>query len=417
MSPTESCYLFTMDSRDSLFFNFLSFVKGGCKMRFTIQQDKFIDKLSHLIGIVPVHNPMPILTNILISADKEKGLTLTTTDLEISVTANIDTYVSEDGIIAVPAKSLTEIVRSLPDEEQISINVEEDKCNIECGNSFFTLMCAQAEDFPILPEKTLENPIKISAKLFTKMITRSSFAVSPMDTRPAFTGIFWALKPEEQVMVATDGKKLTKYTTHLKLDVGESGRQLPDEGRKVIIPVKGLNLLSKIISEEHPFIDIRIEENTISFYYNDYKIFSRLIEANYPDYEKVIPYDNPNVLEVEKNKLKTAIHRVSLLSSVDTYKIKLTFQPKVDSSDNENELVISSADQEKGSAREILPVQSEITDFEIGFNYRYLLEIINALDTERIQIKFKEPLSAAVFYNTEYPENEHNLFLLMPLRL
>ena len=375
-------------------------------MRFTIQQDKFIDKLQYLSNVVPVRNPMPILTNVLISADKEKGLKLTTTDLEVSVTADIDTYVSEDGIAAVSAKSLTEIVHSLPSDKQISIYKEEDKFNIECGNSFFSLKCAPAEDFPQLPEKSIENPFKISANLFTKMVNSSSFAVSPMETRPAFTGIFWYVKPDEQTMVATDGKKLTKYTTHLKLNEQDT---LPAEGKKVIIPVKGLNLLNKMVCEEHPFIDIQIEENTISFQYDDYKIFSRLIEANYPEYEKVIPYNNPKIIEVEKEKLKTAIHRVSLLSSVDTYKIKLTFNGK--------ELVVSSADQEKGSAREILPIKSELTDFEIGFNYRYLLEIINALDTDTIQIKFKEPLSASLFYNTEYPENEHNLFLLMPLRL
>ncbi|MHA1775462.1 MAG: DNA polymerase III subunit beta, partial [Promethearchaeota archaeon] len=213
----------------------------------------------------------------------------------------------------------------------------------------------------------------------------------------------WELDEHLQKMVATDGKRLGKYEIQLPLNI---------EKRSIIMPIKGLNLVRRIITDEIPDLRILAEESAISFDYNSYKIYSRLIEANYPDYEAVIPYDNSKIVEIDLESLKNAVHRVSLLASEDTFTVMLNF--------SKNQLEISSEDVEKGSADEILEIGAESTkieNFQIGFNYKYLLEILNLIDSEKVQIKFENSLDPVLFYNTEYPENEENIFLLMPLRL
>lgn len=370
-------------------------------MKFTIQRNELLPKIQFLNSIVPVRNPMPILTNILLEADKNAGtIRLFATDLEVSALAEIECNIEQDGKIAIPAKNIAEIARFLP-EDDILFSLKDNLCLINCRQSKFKLNCADPEDFPIPPQRDWEQSFTINANLFSKMIEKSSFAVSEQIGRPAFSGILWELDENLQKMVATDGKRLAKYETKLPIKTIK---------KSVIMPVKGANLIRRIINEEGGDLRVLTEESSISFDYNGYKIHSRLIEANYPDYEAVIPYDNSKSVELNVDELEGAIRRVSLLASEDTYRIVLNF--------SKDQLEITSEDIEKGSADEIIPLESQLIDkFQIGFNYKYLLEILSLIDTEKVQIKFENSLDPAIFYNTEYPETGHNLFLLMPLRL
>lgn len=372
-------------------------------MKFSIEKNQILNKIQFINSIVPIRNPLPILTNILLEADEENNIIrLSSTDLEVTAVSEIECQVKEGGKIAIPAKNITEIIRYMP-EDEIHFSVKENKCRIKCLNTDFSLICANPEDFPEIPERNWESSFTINAKLFSKIVEKTSFAVSDQFGRPAFSGIFWELDERLQKMVATDGKRLGKYEIRLPLNI---------EKRSIIMPIKGLNLVRRIITDEIPDLRILAEESAISFDYNSYKIYSRLIEANYPDYEAVIPYDNSKIVEIDLEPLKNAVHRVSLLASEDTFTVMLNF--------SKNQLEISSEDVEKGSADEILEIGAESTkieSFQIGFNYKYLLEILNLIDTEKVQIKFENSLDPVLFYNTEYPENEENVFLLMPLRL
>ncbi|MCD6101752.1 MAG: DNA polymerase III subunit beta [Candidatus Cloacimonetes bacterium] len=372
-------------------------------MKFSIEKDQILNKIQFINSIVPIRNPLPILTNILLEADEEKNIIrLSSTDLEVTAVSEIECQVKEGGKTAIPAKNITEIIRYMP-EDEIRFSVKENKCRIKCLNTDFSLICANPEDFPEIPERNWESSFTINAKLFSKIVEKTSFAVSDQFGRPAFSGILWELDEHLQKMVATDGKRLGKYEIQLPLNI---------EKRSIIMPIKGLNLVRRIITDEIPDLRILAEESAISFDYNSYKIYSRLIEANYPDYEAVIPYDNSKIVEIDLESLKNAVHRVSLLASEDTFTVMLNF--------SKNQLKISSEDVEKGSADEILEIGAESTkieNFQIGFNYKYLLEILNLIDSEKVQIKFENSLDPVLFYNTEYPENEENIFLLMPLRL
>lgn len=374
-------------------------------MKFNVKRDKIIDKIQFINSIVPIRNPMPILTNILLDADENSNIVkLYATDLEVSAIVQVKCDVERGGKIAIPAKNITEIIRSLPNEK-IEFSTEDNFCKILCkqSKSDFKLICANPQDFPEIPERKWEESFKINAQLFAKLVSKTLFAVSTQIGRPAFSGVLWELDNESQKMVATDGKRLAKYETKL---------QLNSEKKSIIMPIKGLNLISRIIDDEEE-LKILAEENAISFDYNSYKIHSRLIEAKYPDYEAVIPYDNSKTIEVELEVFKQAVHRVSLLASEDTNKIVLNF--------SKDKIKISSEDIEKGSADEVVSFSCDekvdIDKFQIGVNYKYLTEVLSHIDTEKVLIKFENSLDPALFYNTEFPKDEKNLFLLMPLRL
>ncbi len=369
-------------------------------MKFNVHRNQILQKVQFINSIVPVRNPLQILTNILLEADSEKGtIRLAATDLEVSAVTEIGCEVIESGKIAIPAKNFTDIIRALPDD-QIHCMLDNKMMNIKCKQSEFSLIFADPEDFPEIPDREWENSFTMNAELFSRLIEKASFAVSEHIGRPAFSGILWELDASTQKMVATDGKRLAKYETNLKLDTDKID---------IIMPIKGVNLVRRIIHDDQAEIKILPEESAISFEYDSYKIYSRLIEANYPDYEAVIPYDNSKIIEIEVEPLIKAIQRVSLLASEDNYKVVLSFKP--------NQLKIHSEDIDKGSAEEILELESSIEKFQIGFNYKYLIEILNLIDTDIVKMKFENALDPCLFYNIEYPEDQQNLFLLMPLRL
>jgi len=369
-------------------------------MKFNVHRNQILQKVQFINSIVPVRNPLQILTNILLEANVEKGnIRLAATDLEVSAVTEVECNVLESGKIAIPAKNFTDIIRALPDDE-IHCELDNKMLNIKCQHIEFSLIYADPEDFPEIPEREWENSFTMDAGLFSKLVEKTSFAVSEHIGRPAFSGILWELDSKKQKMVATDGKRLGKYETTLTLDTDKID---------IIMPIKGVNLVRRIIHADQPKIKILPEESAISFEYDSYKIYSRLIEANYPDYEAVIPYDNSKLIDIEVEPLIKAIQRVSLLASEDNFKIIFNF--------SKNQLKIHSEDIDKGSAEEILEIENDFEKFQIGFNYKYLIEILQLVNTKIVQIKFENSLDPCIFYNIEYPEDQKNLFLLMPLRL
>ncbi|MBS3740714.1 MAG: DNA polymerase III subunit beta [Candidatus Cloacimonetes bacterium] len=371
-------------------------------MKFSVQKEEILPKIQFVNSIVPIRNPLQILTNILFEIDKNENiLKLASTDLEVSAVTDVTCNVEEEGNIAVPAKKITEIIRSLPDNE-IFFETKDKSLHVKCEHINFDLIYTGTDDFPEMPERDWDDSFQIDANLFSDMVEKTSFAVSEQVGRPAFSGVLWEIDSDTQIMVATDGKRLGKFKTDLSLNV---------EKNKMIIPIKGLNLVRRIIGDNGEKLDILPEENVISFKYDSYKIFSRLIEANYPDYDAVIPYDNSKFVKMNPQDLKKAVQRISLLASEDTLKVKLIF--------SEGKLVIHCEDIETGQAEEVLDFEGKIDNFKVGFNYKYLTEILQLIDTEKVLIKFENSLDPALFYriDEEGKIEEDRLFLLMPLRL
>lgn len=371
-------------------------------MKFVIKKDQILPKVQFVNSIVPVRNPLQILTNILFIVDAEtNSIKLVSTDLEVSGVSEMSGEVEESGTIAVPAREITEIIRSLP-EADIHFFTENNILKIKCLHIDYKLIFANPEDFPEIPERNWDNSFEIDSALFSRMILKTSFAVSREIGRPAFTGVLWELENETQRMVATDGRRLGKVETALSLDIAE---------RKIIIPIKGLNLIKSIIEEKKPILKIIPEESGISFKYDSYKIFSRLIESKYPDYNAVIPYNNSKNVEVDREALINAVKRVALLATEDNYKIIFNF--------SKNHIVIHCEDIEKGAAKEVIETTAQIENFTIGFNYKYMLEILQLISSSKVLIKLENELDPALFFDTEHSEKitEKTLLLLMPLRI
>ncbi|MBT3169212.1 MAG: DNA polymerase III subunit beta [Candidatus Cloacimonetes bacterium] len=371
-------------------------------MKFSIEKSDLQANIQSLYNIVPSKNTMPILTNYLIEANSENNkMKFTATDLEITVVVEFEASIAESGKIAVSAKNLNEIITTLP-EAIVHFILEEDNLKILCEKSKFNLLCADHSQFPLIPQSDMNNVIELDAKMFKKMIDNTHFAVSNEINRPIFTGIYWKMDADKQIMVATDGKKIAEFKLNKQIDIPEAIDQ--------IIPTKGLLFLDKVISENIPIVSVLIESNRVMFTYGNYIIFTHIIEGRFPDYTKAIPVANNNILKINKNSLKNAVKRVSLLASEETYKIKFNV--------SQSQLEINSMKREEGKANEIIDdFKYEGDDLEIAFNYRYLISILNVIESAEIEIRMGKSNEPALFFNAEKFEEYDARFLLMPLRL
>jgi DNA polymerase III subunit beta len=376
-------------------------------MRFTIDKSKFISGIQHLHSIVPTKNITPILTNLLIEADADKDiLTITSTDLEITVIVKTIANVAESGKIAVSARNLLEIVSALEDKP-VNFQKENEYVKIKCSHANFSLLCADHTQFPMISDINLDSALTINAPMFAKMVSIAGIAVLQEMTRPIFSGILWRLNPQNQVMVSTDGKKIVEVKKEQSLDIAEP--------KEHVVPTKGLHFLEKVITDENPEMKILFDQNRIVFSYLNYTVISQIIPGRFPDYEKVLNVNNSNTLIIDKSILRQAVRRISLLASEEFYRIKFDV--------SDSQIIVSSVNSEMGDATE------EITDFEytgspfaVAFNYKYILSILGVLETDKVRITFGEPEngivnSQSMFYNHPELTDYRALILLMPLRL
>lgn len=371
-------------------------------MKFSIEKQTLLSNIQHLYQIVPSKNTMPILTNYLIEANAGTNMIkFTATDLEITVVVEFEAMISESGKAAVSARNLNEMINVLPDS-MVHFLLEEDNLKILCGNVKYNLHCAESSQFPLVPQKKMDNVFKMNANLFKKMIDNTHFAVSSEINRPIFTGIYWKIMPDKQLMVATDGKKIAEFNLNNRVEIPDTIEQ--------IIPTKGLLFLDKVFCDDYPDVEILIEPSRVMFVYGNYTVFTHIIEGKFPDYTKAIPSENNNILKIKKNILKEAVKRASLLASEETFKVKLDISTSAFS--------ISSTKREEGDANVNLDDFNYVGEpLIIAFNYRYLNSILNVMESEFIEIRMGKSNEPALFFNTDTDERYFARFLLMPLRL
>ena len=370
-------------------------------MKFSIERKDLLPYIQHLINIVPGKNTMPILTNFLIEADEiENHLIITATDLEITVIATIKANVINGGKIAISARRLMEVLSRLPNL-MIDFIKKEDDIYINSNSIDYNLLCAETSQFPLVPDVDMSEAAPINAGLFRKMIENTSFAVSTEINRPIFTGINWTLDPEFQMMAATDGKKIAEFRHNMPTHV--------EERIEKIIPTKGLNFLDKVINESISEVAVLIEDNRVVFHYGSYILMTHVVEGRYPDYNKAIPKNNTNILVIDKNILKEAINRVSLLAIEDTFKIRLMIKQEL--------IMIDCINRDEGEAHDqIHDFEYDGDDLEIAFNHKFLTAILNVIETDKVEIRLGKNNEGALLYNHGEEKDYTTRFLLMPLR-
>jgi DNA polymerase-3 subunit beta len=374
-------------------------------MDFEIEKREFLKGLGLIQGIAGRKTTLPILTHVLIEANKESVL-MTGTDLEIGIREELSAKVYQEGKTSVSAKKLFEIVRELP-EESIHIQKKENQwIRIQCGKSIFNLSGLDPEEFPALPTYNEDYFSELPISLLSEMIEKTVFAASNEDSRYHLNGVlFLQIKQggkERLRMVATDGHRLSLIDRESQLVRGiEKG---------IIVPKKGVLEVKRVVSDK--------EEGEVKIYFDPTHgflkigkslIVIRLIDGEFPEYEQVIPKENDKKIKVDKERVYGCLRRVSTMTSERGEGIKFSIKS--------HSIELSTFNQDFGDAREEVEVNYEGSSFEIGFNSRYLLEALNVMDTPEVVIELKDEGSPGIIKPLSSAEIPNQLCIIMPMRI
>jgi len=371
-------------------------------MKFKIDSAIFFKTLTHLQGIVDKKNSLPILSNILIEASGNE-LTLSSTDMDISVIEKIECNVLEDGATTINSQILYDIVRKIDDNSEIEIISNDGKLlTLRANGSRFSLACLPKEDFPIIDQNNSGTNIKINSQIIFKLIDKTKFAISNEETRYFLNGLYFNINKEENksiiTLVGTDGHRLAKFSHYIEDNI--------DEVSGVIIPKKTIYELSKLLSEKDQNVLISISSNKIIFTIGNIIFISKLIDGSFPDYKRVIPNDNSNILKVNRETLLSAVDRVSTIANEKSPVIKFKLLHNV--------LNLNTINNESSTASEDLKINYNGDDIEIGFNSKYIMDIVNNLEDEEISINLKDNSSPIIAIENS---NSNLVYVLMPMRV
>ncbi|MCP5468719.1 MAG: DNA polymerase III subunit beta [Deltaproteobacteria bacterium] len=367
-------------------------------MKFKINREELKQTLARIYNVVERKTTKPILSNALIKCQSNE-LIICGTDLEVGLQIKLEAQVEESGEIAVPAKSLYDIVRELS-SEQVHFELKEEAwLEILAGRSKFKVAVLPAKEFPSMPEVPSEGSIHFESQSFQEMITKTLFAVSTDETKYNINGVYLSSPAPKQVrMVATDGHRLSYEEKPM---IEES--TLPDS---LLLPRKGVLEIQKLLADwEGPFPFYFEGRNAIVQTENT-TLFIRLIEGEFPKYQQIIPKENHLMASVSKEQLIGAIRRVSLLSPEHHRGIKFVF------SSGNLELLCSNPNL--GEAREEVECEYKGKHLEIGFNFRYMLDVLGVMEDEKVQIALKDEVSPCLIRSESDPGF---LSLVMPMRL
>ncbi|MBL7961581.1 DNA polymerase III subunit beta [bacterium] len=368
-------------------------------MKFSVSQADLSKGLSRVISVVPAKTTLPVLGNIMFKA-QDGFLHLTATDLDVSITTKIQVDIKQPGSLTVPSKQFSELIKNLPN---IPLEISSDpqfKLSVKCDKGDYKMSGESDDDYPALPMIDEKGSLKMDAKALSRMIGKTTFAVSSDQLRPALTGVLFQIFDKEFRLVATDGHRLakmvcTKFESTIK------------EKTNVIVPTKALTEVAKDIKD---VVNINIGQNHIRFDMGDTQLYSRILDETYPDYERVIPANNDKKLTADTHMVADAFKRVSIFANPITHQIRLAMSKK--------NIAISAEDIDGGNTgMEKLQAEYEGEDLQIGYNSQLVLAALNNVDTQEVVIQFKNSTSAGIIMPSHQVENENQMMLVMPVRL
>ena len=372
-------------------------------MHFSIEKEVFLKGLSRVQGIVEKRNTIPILSNVLVEADQD-GILLTATDLEVGMRARYPAKTNKAGKITVSAKKIFEIIKELP-EKEISFKAK-DNCWIEisCGKSVFNIVGLSSDEFPHFPQPDESKMVPLSGNLLSEMIEKTYFSVSTDETKYNLNGIYFKTIEQDQkkylMMVATDGHRLA-----LDKKVIETP-EIEELNNGVIFPRKGILELKKITEDTETDIKFGFMDNSAVIVKQNTIVVMRLVDGEFPDYSRVIPKNNDEIITIPRDELLHAMKRMAILSSEKSKGVKIELKT--------DRLEISSSNPEIGDAHEELEINYKGDEMSIGFNAKYVIDILQVLDGENIRLAVKDNLSPGLIT----PDGEDGfLAVVMPMRL
>jgi DNA polymerase-3 subunit beta len=372
-------------------------------MKVTLERNQLLKSLGHVHRVVERRNTYPILANVLLKAG-DGGLDLRATDLDIEVTERVPAMVGTAGTTTVPAHTLYEIVRKLSDGAEVKLETENgEQMLLTSGRSRFHLACLSPDSFPDLKSGTFTHSFTMPATAFRELIERTQFAISTEETRYYLNGIYvHAIEVNGAPMlraVATDGHRMARA----EVDAPAGSAGMPG----IIIPKKTVGEVQKLLDGADGDVEIEVSDTKIRFSLNGVVLLSKLIEGTFPDYDRVTPKNNDKSMQVDRAAFATAVDRVSTIASDRGGKaVKLSI--------NEGQLELSVTNPDHGTASEELAVEFEPEGFEIGFNARYLLDIIGQIRSENAVFLFNDAGSPTL---VREDGDSKALYVLMPMRV
>jgi DNA polymerase III subunit beta len=366
-------------------------------MKFQIQREDLLIPLQKIIGAVEKKQTMPALSNVLVKAD-EQSLVLTATDLEIELVTSLQMIVDEPGETTLPARKLLDICKALPDEAAINISVKSDKASIHSGRSRFSLATLPASDFPALDSINSVAGFDIPHQVLKELIDNTAFAMAQQDVRYYLNGLLLEVSNDRLRAVATDGHRLACCEKETSCDLTET--------KQVILPRKGVHELVRLLNDSEESIHLTLGTNHLRADIGEYRFTSKLIDGRFPDYNRVIPDDGHNVMTADREILRQALVRASILSNEKYRGIRMILE------DNLLRLQTQNPDQEEADVE--VEVDYKGDPLEIGFNVNYMLDVLNVSGLDRVQTTLRDSNSSCLL---TFPDQTNCKYVIMPMRL
>lgn len=370
-------------------------------MKFVVSSSVLLKQLSAVNGVIANNPIVPILENFLFQIDQNQ-LTVTASDLQTVMITTLTIESTDSGAIAVPARLLLDTLRGLPDQP-ITFKIDGDTFGTEIitENGRYKLSGENPIDFPKVPQVTKSLSVQIPADVLGAAIANTIFAVSNDDLRPAMTGVYVQLSAEYTNFVATDGHRLIRYRRN---DVKS------EQESTMIIPRKALNLLKSTLPSDDTTVTADFSSANAFFSFNNIRMICRLIDERFPDYENAIPQNNPNVMTINRSEFLGSLKRISIYSNKTTHQIRLKLA--------QNDLVISAEDLDySNEANERLMCDYDGEEMEIGFNAKFMVEMLGNISSNMIALEMSQPNRAGLIIPSDKKENEDILLLVMPVML
>jgi len=369
-------------------------------MRVQLEKASFLRALSHQQSVVERKTAIPILTHLLLEATFDGRIKLMGTDLELTVVERVPATVHEEGAIALSAHLLYDIVRKLKEGELIDLvfATQASTVLLRSGRSQFTLQVLSVAEFPLMTHHQPTHNFALTGDELRRLIDQTRFAMSTEEARYALNGVYFHADEGNLRAVATDAHRLA--LSWLPLPPQSEGL----EG--IILSRKTISEVRKLIDGKESLVEISVSPTQMAFKVGDVTLYARLIKGNFPDYKRAIPQGNNQIIEVDKRFFAEAVDRVSMLSPDKTHAIRLCFQ--------EGSLTFSAQSAENGSASEEVPVTYSGEPMELGFNARYVLDVMQQIRGDSFHMHVSDPAIPAIITDTK---DENSLYVLMPMRI
>ncbi|HVF93367.1 MAG TPA: DNA polymerase III subunit beta [Sphingomonas sp.] len=371
-------------------------------MKATIERATLLKGLSHVQSVVERRNTIPILSNVLLEATAEGALRLMATDLDLQINESIAAAVDQPGATTISAHTLFDIARKLPEGSQVQLSAADGRMTIVAGRARFSLGTLPRDDFPVIAEGELPTKFELPAETLKQVIDKTRFAISTEETRYYLNGIFFHVADDGSTPVlkaaATDGHRLARVT--MARPDGAEG--MPD----VIVPRKCVAELRKLLDEVDGSVGVSLSSTKIRFDLGQAILTSKLIDGTFPDYSRVIPTGNDKILKIDPKSFMQGVNRVSTIATEKTRAVKMAL--------DRDKITLSVTSPENGTAAEEVPGEYVALPFEIGFNSRYLMDILGQIDGDTVEVHLADAAAPTLIRENDKAEA---LYVLMPMRV